>query len=446
MNNTNRMWQLFLLATFAVASCGDDSDSNSKSAADQVVVYVPAGAAGDGFEATVKVVDSAGFPAADELLSPVFDIGPSGTQFDVPVTIGIPIASTVAAGTPLEVRRLDDSGALAVLTDLEVVGGMALVRTEHFSRFALSKSDQERCHNIATGSSQLLPLNAEGEPVMTPATLLDQETAGAVGGGTFSLGSTWAPGACTVTVSGSFGPGLTGDGEMVVRSDTATSVPVPHNPDGSFTMQVDVGGGPVRSLEFSDPCVAASDNHSPQYILEIGSWDDVDLTTCASSNLCAAVTCTGTQWCQPSTGVCVDPLPGQGECELHPNSGTCGSTGAGKCVHGYCMVEVLMDGNTNGRDECVKEGLVCENYPLFVPPPAACLAFNPGAAVTSSASNWNRQSVHCDNGNTGLACEGKTNTCHDCPACTLGSGPSGCLQTGTDIFEHLYVNCVPAAL
>ncbi len=49
--------------------------------------------------------DAQDFPDPGKLLSPVFDIGPSGTQFDIPVTIGIQIGPEIALGTPLEVLR-----------------------------------------------------------------------------------------------------------------------------------------------------------------------------------------------------------------------------------------------------------------------------------------------------------------------------------------------------
>ena len=91
-----------------------------------VVVSIPEGATDEPVEATVREVDASGFPNADELVSPVYDIGPSGTQFAVGVTVGILIDPDTPAGTTIDVVRFNDASG-----EWEPLPGNGTGRTGH---------------------------------------------------------------------------------------------------------------------------------------------------------------------------------------------------------------------------------------------------------------------------------------------------------------------------
>ena len=57
-----------------------------------------------------------------------------------------------------------------------------------------------------------------------------------------------------------------------------------------------------------------------------------------------------------------------------------GSSGVGRCVLGLCVMEVTMDGSTNGNLFCQAEGLNCIAYPVFLPPTLPCKVFHPDAS------------------------------------------------------------------
>jgi hypothetical protein len=96
-----------------------------------------------------------------------------------------------------------------------------------------------------------------------------------------------------------------------------------------------------------------------------------------------------------------------------------------------------MRAGTSGDIACAAEGLTCDSVPVLSPPEAACVAFNPSAGVTSSVNGW-KQAVYCDD-NAGLACTGKTDNCHHCPACiSIGLD---CTTSSSDNLERLYARC-----
>jgi len=108
-----------------------------------------------------------------------------------------------------------------------------------------------------------------------------------------------------------------------------------------------------------------------------------------------------------------------------------------RVVDGKSIFVVPMSTGENGNTVCSAVGLTCTEAPVFTTPSAACVAFHPGATVTSDYNGW-RQGVYC-NYNSGAACSSRVG-CHDCPAC----GPYlDCSIASSTQLEELYVECVP---
>ena len=386
-----------------------------------VVVFIPDGATEAPVEATVREVDASDFPDAENLASPVYDIGPSGTQFTAGVTVGIPIDADTPAGTTIDVVRFNDtSGEWEPLDGTSIIGTSAFAQTDHFSVFAaLGSAAAAACDNLWTGGPGTVPpLHTVGGLTVVPGVKTSEDIAFS-GPSEISLGSTWESPACDATVSGDFGPGLTGDGAWVDYSNGGgASIPQAGGPY-SFPMQFP--RGPFLGL--SDPCHAQLGAYP--YNLNIHfTGDCVDL--------CQGVTC------PPGTGPCgtttCNPL--NGICESAPGT-TCGSSNAGICVQGECMVEVSMSAGESGNSVCAAQGLTCDSVPVLSPPEAACISFHPTASVSSDANGW-EQGIYCDN-NTNLACEGRTNDCHSCPPCNAGLD---CTTANSTQIESIFALCI----
>lgn len=431
-----RIWVLALsglLASWAIACSSDGTTDGTGGTAGSggsggsesgVVVSIPDGAADPPVEATIREIDASGFPRQDDLVSPVFDIGPSGTQFDIPVTVGIPINPDTPAGTVVEVVRFDEaSGDWESLEGTMIIAGSAFARTDHFSNFALLQSpDAAVCDNIWSGGpGSVPPLHTAGGLTVVPGTKTAEDIAFS-GPSEISLGSTWETQSCSVTVSGNFGAGLMGDGGWIDYSNGRATGTFPQTGGGpySFALQHVPPNDPRGPfLGLSDPCYAPLGAYP--YNLNIHFAADC-------GNLCQGVTCSGTGPCGNTT--C---NPANGQCE-----GPCGSSNAGKCVQGLCMVEVSMSAGESGNSVCAAEGLTCDSVPVLNPPEGACIAFNPTATVSSDANGW-EQGIYC-NDNMGLACAGRTNDCHSCPPCNAGLN---CTTSGSDLIERVYASCVP---
>ncbi len=112
-----------------------------------------------------------------------------------------------------------------------------------------------------------------------------------------------------------------------------------------------------------------------------------------------------------------------------------------KLVDGKRMFTVTMaTQDESGNSVCMSLGMTCVDAPVYTPPQAACLAFHPGADVTSDGNGW-RQSVYCAGDLTDLACAGKNaNSCHDCPACLIDSLKCGTANSAN--LTELFVECV----
>ena len=429
------VWALSgLLASWAIACSSDDATGGTGGTAGTgggggsetgVVVFIPDGAVDPPVEATVREIDASGFPRPEDLVSPVFDIGPSGTQFDIPVTVGIPINPDTPAGTVVEVVRFDEaSGDWEPLAGTTIIGSAAFAKTDHFSSFSTAQNPSGlACDNVWTGGpGTVAPLLTPGGITVSPGTKTDEDIAFS-GPSEIALGSTWETTSCSVTVSGNFGAGLTGDGGWIDYSNGRATGVVPQAGGGAFSFQLqhvppNDPRGPFLGL--SDPCHAPLGNYPYDLNIHFAA---------ACGNLCQGVTCGGTGPCGNTT--C---NPANGQCE-----GPCGSSNAGKCVQGLCMVEVSMSAGETGNSVCAAEGLTCDSVPVLSPPEDACIAFNPTASVTSTGNGW-RQGIYCNN-NTNLACEGKTNNCHSCPPCR--DDGLDCNTANSTQIEDIYASCVP---
>ncbi len=110
-----------------------------------------------------------------------------------------------------------------------------------------------------------------------------------------------------------------------------------------------------------------------------------------------------------------------------------------RVVDGNNIFVVPMGLGQSGYDICSAQGYQCTGVPVMTPPESACLAFHPGADVSSDANGW-RQAVWC-NDDDGLACDGRV-SCHHCPDC-ITTGLT-CGTSNSVNLSELFVECVCA--
>ncbi len=386
---TRGLLALLIIPLSCGGSSGDDSDPDRST--EDVIVILP-----DGSTATVEVVDASDYPDQDSLASPVFDIGPSGTTFDVPVTIGLPIDEGTPDGPVVVARYNETTDEWDHLPGSFIVATTVFAKTDHFSIFAaLSAPQAAACDNLWTngGPGTVAPLLVPGTITVTPGTKTE-EVIQFSGPSSFAASSTWTSPGCTVTVEGLFGPGQTGDGMLIDYSNGGTTYAVPQVAGGAFSVTLNAPIGPFFGL--ADPCHAAIGG--VPYLLNVHMTGD-----CGPVN-------------PPPT-----PVP-------------CGSGNNGKMIQGRCMVEVTLP--QSGNDACAAEGMTCIDIPVLSPPEEACVAFNPTASVTSTGSGW-QTGFYCD-GAGGSACAGKTNNCHSCPPCTSNIT---CASTDPTNINRIYASC-----
>ena len=143
---------------------------------------------------------------------------------------------------------------------------------------------------------------------------------------------------------------------------------------------------------------------------------------------------------------------------------TCGPDSAPECtaligcreVGGRTVFVVDENSGLNGIDTCRQHGMVCVDednstvagpcsgdaclgLPIFDPREAACLAFHPGAAVTSDVNGW-AQAVFCS-GDQGQAC--MRDGCHSCLACFKDALNCGTNPSTRDELSEVFVTCEP---
>lgn len=393
-----------------------------------VSLFVPAGALDQDTEITLAVVDDNSIPGGVTRTSPVYRIDPEGTAFAIPATVSAAIDPSTGSGSTISVVTYDESSQTWMPLDATmIVAGNALAPTDHLSLFSTATQPTgSGCDNIWGGApGSVAPLHTVGGVTVAPGVKTSEDITFS-GPSQMSLGSTWEVPTCSATVEGAFGAGVIGDGAWTDYShgDSGTIT----NAGGSFSLVLtnslpDNPRGPYLGL--SDPCHAALGAY--HYNLNLHFAADC-------TNLCAGVNCDDGNPC--TTDSC-DPV--DGSCQHTPTSGACGSTGSAMCVGGLCMVEVPMQGGESGNTLCAAEGLTCSGVPVLSSPEAACVAFNPGATVSSNFNGW-RQAVYC-NDNSGAACSGRIDDCHHCPAC-LDTGLN-CDTSASDQLERLYASCEP---
>lgn len=408
--------------------CDSLSDADALALACPVCVpdaraSLPPGAGPPGAHLSVADVGKGGVPGAADLVSSVFDFGPSGTDFEHPVTIAIRIDPGTAANTPVSVVALDDANDVWVPLDgTTILGEHAVAQTDHFSRFSTAQSPTgPGCSNIWSGGPGTVPpLHTVGGLSVSGGTKTAEDVVFS-GPSAISLGSTWNVPACSTTVSGSFGPGLVGDGAWIDYSNGGGAA-VPQSGGGfSFQLKHDPPGAPRGPFfGLTDPCLAPLGVYA--YNLNVHFAAD-----CADK--CASVDCSDGNPC--TDDVC---NPVDASCSNPALTGSCGSSGAGLCVSGQCIVEVVMTSGQSGVSACAAEGLVCDGVPVGN---GACTAFNPGAGTSQDLNGWS-QGVLC-NGEPGLACTGRVDNCHVCPQCNPNLT---CTIQNSPLLTALYASCV----
>jgi hypothetical protein len=81
-------------------------------------------------------------PGRDSLAGDIYDFGPSGTTFTVPVTLSLPLPGGAPAGKRAVVAWLDAAAGQWVPVPSSVDGARITGRVSHFTRFALVLLDQ----------------------------------------------------------------------------------------------------------------------------------------------------------------------------------------------------------------------------------------------------------------------------------------------------------------
>lgn len=98
---------------------------------------IPAGALGEDTEITVEAVDKDGLAGEGNIASEVYDFGPDGTTFEMPVTLTIDFdASATPEGMKAVIAYLDGD-TWEPLADSEISGDSVVATTTHFTLFAV---------------------------------------------------------------------------------------------------------------------------------------------------------------------------------------------------------------------------------------------------------------------------------------------------------------------
>jgi hypothetical protein len=105
-------------------------------------LLVPAGALAADKQLTVTVSAPTDEPSKDSIAGDVYEFGPSGTTFTVPVALTLPLAGGVPAGKRVVVAWLDPSAAQWFPVATTVAGDKVTGLVTHFTRFALLLLDQ----------------------------------------------------------------------------------------------------------------------------------------------------------------------------------------------------------------------------------------------------------------------------------------------------------------
>lgn len=148
-------WMCLLALVCTMVACGGDDSgegeelpapiSEEVSAEDGadietqgVAISIPGGALTEDTEVTLEVILPSGQPDADKLGSLIYDFGPDGTQFEMPVELTIDLNKALPEGMEAQMAWLDeDTDKWVPLEDSEVDGMTVTATTRHFTMFAI---------------------------------------------------------------------------------------------------------------------------------------------------------------------------------------------------------------------------------------------------------------------------------------------------------------------
>lgn len=105
-------------------------------AAEGVKLNIPAGALAADTTITIETLDEDDQPESHRIASGVFDLGPDGTQFQVPVTLAFDFVNSGPQGATPMLAFLEN-GEWKTLPDSRVEGGQVVATTTHFTPFAV---------------------------------------------------------------------------------------------------------------------------------------------------------------------------------------------------------------------------------------------------------------------------------------------------------------------
>lgn len=164
-------WMCVLALVCTMAACGGDdtgegeevpepmsveisADDGGEIETQGAAINIPGGALADDTEVTLEVILPTGQPDADKLGSLIYDFGPDGTTFEVPVELTIELNKALPEGMNAKMAWLDEDAEKWVpLEDSEVDGMTVTATTTHFTMFAivLTTSGQSAgsCDNFA---------------------------------------------------------------------------------------------------------------------------------------------------------------------------------------------------------------------------------------------------------------------------------------------------------
>ncbi|MEM9189866.1 MAG: hypothetical protein AAGF12_11860 [Myxococcota bacterium] len=261
-----------------------------------LAVVVPTGALSAKRTLAVSVISEV--PAEATLLGSAFELSPSGTHFDVPVTLSFAVPAG-AAGQPLTIVRLDElRESWKPVEGSTVLHGRVYAQTDHFSVYALaSATDQEACRSAyrSEGPGSVHPLLVPGGIAVEGAVKSDTPPLAFTGPNPLELASTWTASQRFVGVRGN--AGIEGEGgriDWISRAPDRFEI----SSDGSFFFWLDLHQqGPHFGL--TDACLlpTSDDRHGWLYALDVNcdqrclddpstTPPDVMMPSCGPVELC----------------------------------------------------------------------------------------------------------------------------------------------------------------